>query len=463
MKSRILTQITETAVFHWLLTQRVKVLSWGSLALLVVSTAVGVRAQGPRPARYTVTDLGTLPDGNFSQATLNNNTGVITGVSTAADGSQHAVLWVGGQIFDISSPGLGGPNSYSLGVTPGGLAAGVAESSTNDPNNENFCLYFTGLNCLPFSWEHGVMTPLQLLGGNNGQAGPVNIRGQIVGMAETGTVDSDCPGVPAVNGTGPQVLDFEAVVWDSPASAPRPLKLLDGDTVGAALWINDSGRAVGTTGTCKNSYPPPICTGPHAVLWDKDGSVHDLGSLGGTANPAVEGVGNVAFAINDMGQVTGSSALCDNQNGCNQTVHAFLWTKQTSKMQDLGTLPGDIWSAGLAINNTGDVVGASLSATIAEVPAGLGSSRAVLWHNDQPPIDLNTLVPADSPLYLLNAFGINDAGQVVGFGLNLDNFEIHGFLATPVSGKGGPAARGAIKSPVVPENARKLLRLGLHF
>ena len=44
--------------------------------------------------------------------------------------------------------------------------------------------------------------------------------------------------------------------------------------------------------------------------------------------------------------------------------------------------------------------------------------------------DLNTLIQEDSPLYLLVAFGINDAGEIAGFGLTGD-FEVHAFLAIP--------------------------------
>ena len=47
-------------------------------------------AQPPRP-RYTVTDIGTLPGGTFSQATFVNNNGLVTGISTVADGSMNNV------------------------------------------------------------------------------------------------------------------------------------------------------------------------------------------------------------------------------------------------------------------------------------------------------------------------------------------------------------------------------------
>lgn len=422
-----------------------------AFALSFSLLALGAEQAAPQAASYTVTDLGTLAGGNFSQATMNNNTGVITGVSTVADGSQHAVLWVAGQPFDMANPGLGGINSYSLGITPAGRAAGVAESSAVDPYNENFCGYFTGLNCLPFTWQTRTgMKALPLLGGNNGQAGPINTLGQIVGIAETGVVDPNCPGTVAANGTGPQVLDFAPVIWDPGASQPRALKLPGNDTVGAGLWINNHGQAVGTTGTCANSYPPPLCAGPHAVFWDSDGSVHNIGNLGGTANPDSIGVGNMAFAINDRGQVTGGSALPGNQ-----TIHAFLWT-QGAGMQDIGTVPGDPWSAGLAINDTGDIVGASIDGNLAT-----GSPRAAIWHNGTP-ADLNALVPADTSLYMLVAFGINNAGQIVGFGVDLNTGEVHGFLATPISGNGGPAARGPMKHVLVSAAARNAVLRRMH-
>ena len=421
-----------------------------AFALSFSLVALAAQPAAPQSASYTVTDLGTLPGGNFSQATMNNNTGVITGTSTVADGSQHATLWVAGQPFDIANPGLGGINSYSLGITPGGRAAGVAESSAADPLNENFCDYFTGLTCLPFTWQVGTgMKALPLLGGNNGEAGPVNVRGQIVGFSETAAVDPNCPGTVAPNGTGPQVLDFVPVIWDPGATQPRVLKLPGNDTVGASLWINNHGQVVGTTGTCANSYPPPFCAGPHAVFWDSDGSVHDLGNLGGTENPAVAGVGNVAFAINDAGQITGISAVTGSQTG-----HAFLWTQATG-MQDLGTLAGDVMSAGLAINDTGDIVGASLDA-----PPPFGNPRAALWHNGQA-VDLNALVTAGTSLYLLTAFGINDSGQIVGFAFDPNSGQLHGFLATPISGM-GPAARGPMNHVLLSPAAKNAVWRQMH-
>jgi hypothetical protein len=45
--------------------------------------------------------------------------------------------------------------------------------------------------------------------------------------------------------------------------------------------------------------------------------------------------------------------------------------------------------------------------------------------------DLNTLIPPGSPLFLKEPIGINDRGQIAGFGL-LSDGEQRGFLLTPV-------------------------------
>jgi hypothetical protein len=45
-------------------------------------------------------------------------------------------------------------------------------------------------------------------------------------------------------------------------------------------------------------------------------------------------------------------------------------------------------------------------------------------------VDLNTLIiPEDSGWYLVCAQGVNDAGEITGFGMI--NGEVHAYLATP--------------------------------
>ncbi len=400
------------------------------LISIAASSLLAALAIAQTPS-YTVTDLG--PSGNpFSQATYLNNNGFVAGLATV-NGAQHAMLWYQGISGDIGITGLGGPNSGAFGVTQWGLAMGQAETSTKDPNNENFCGYGTGLQCLAFLWQNGVTTPLATLGGTNASVGAINNRGELAGVAETATRDPKCTSGVAPGGTGPQVLDYEPVIWGPGKGEIHQLAMPPGDTVGFALWINDNGQAVGMSGTCANTQLPPLAAGAHAVLWE-NGTAIDLGNLGGTSNPALLGVGNAAFSINNQSQVVGTSALPGNT-----THHAFLWNWETG-MQDLGTLPGDINSAGLGINNRGEVVGPSSDAS--------GNTRPWLWKNGVT-TDLNTLVPADSPVHLLVPFSINDLGQIAGFGVD-GGGNVHGFLATPsyLSGAEATNVTSAIVTPL---------------
>jgi probable HAF family extracellular repeat protein len=121
----------------------------------------------------------------------------------------------------------------------------------------------------------------------------------------------------------PQVLDYEAAIWGPKPGHIQELPPLTGDTIGVGFAINDNGQVVGTTsGVCTfPSFAIPL----HAVLW-KNGSASNLGSLGGAMS-------NVALAINNEGQVVGVSDLTGDT-----TAHAFFWEKGV--MTDLGTLPG---------------------------------------------------------------------------------------------------------------------------
>jgi probable HAF family extracellular repeat protein len=388
------------------------------------------------PAKYTITDLGVLPGGKFSQATLVNDNGLIAGLANQPGGDQHSILWQGAHMLDIGKSGLGGPNNAAFGVNSRGTVLVQAESAATDPNQENFCAYGTGLKCLPALWRGGVMTQLPLLGGNNGTVGVINQRGEAAGIAETAIRDPECPTGVSVAGTGPQVLDFQAVIWGPRAGEVHALPPLPGDTVSMALSINENGQAVGASGHCSNTVLPPFAFGPHAVLWERDGSVIDLGTLGGPID-AKAGIGHMALSLNNLAQVVGGSALPDS------SVHGFLWSPD-SGMRDLGTLPGDAGSVGSAINDLGQIVGASVDND--------GNPRGYLWQNGVM-MDFNTLV-GESPMFILFTSGINNHGEIVGFGAT-DAGDVHAFVATPTGETGGgefspmvlsPEVRGLIRS-----------------
>jgi probable HAF family extracellular repeat protein len=405
--------------------------------------------------RFMVTDLGSLRGAPFSMAVGLNDVGTVAGASLLPDESaQHAVLWHRGQIADIGAPGLGGPNSAVYAVNLRGQASGAGEIATVDPNGEDFCGYGTHLICRAFVWKDGEATALPTLGGNNAEAGEINDRGVVAGNAENATVDSTCPS-PKV-----QVLQEKPVVWEN--GAIRELPTPSGDPDGWTFGINDRDQVVGASGVCAtiNEDTGVYILSRHALLWDQ-GRVVQLEGLGGAGKI---GPGNVGLEINKWGQVAGASTLRGDTN-----FHATLWDGRRTP-HDLNVLEGDANSAGLGINDRGEVVGVSFDSN--------GDPRAFLFHDGQMN-DLNSLVPADSPLYLLFAHGINSLGEIAGFGVDSTG-NVHAFLATPCdllnegtrkcndyADDSSAESNSATRKPklVMSENSRKLLqrRLRLHL
>jgi probable HAF family extracellular repeat protein len=229
-------------------------------------------------------------------------------------------------------------------------------------------------------------------------------------------------------------LQFKPVIWRN--GNVQKLPTFAGDPDGQASAINDVGQAVGFSGLCIE----PLAE-HHALLW-QNGTVINLGTLGGTMNDA--------FDINNQAQVVGVSNLPGDT-----TFHAFLW--QNGVMTDLGTLPGDVASLAEGINSKGQVVGGSVDVDF--------NHRAFLWENGVM-TDLNTLIPADSPLFLLEATGgINPRGEIAGVAFQISTGEVHAFLATPSTGEFASesatlTARGETSRAkvVLPENVRKMVR-----
>src|SRR5215471_7710006 len=242
------------------------------LLLIAVASPVRLEAQ---PGPYEVVDLGTL-GGTSGWANGIDNGGLVAGFSTLPlDQNQHAFIWRQGVMTDLGT--LGGPNSITSfsPFNERGEIGGAAETSTPDPNGEDFCFFGehfgTLLTCRPVVWHDGTITALPTLGGNNGAANQVNDRGQVVGTAENDALLPPC-------------LQHEGlalpVLWEHAEVLQLPL--FPGDQAGVALAINDNGRSVGFSISC---------TGAHALTW-QDGTAHDLGGLGGTFS--------IANAINNQ-------------------------------------------------------------------------------------------------------------------------------------------------------------------
>lgn len=364
---------------------------------------------------YRVTDLGVLhSDNNLGCAMSLNDQGwtfIMSG--TLPEGEQDSlagtllngrgVLDIDGDKIDLGT--LGGKNTWmNWGqINDWGQIVGYSETNVPDPNGEDVCGFGTHLTCRPFLWQIFHMTALRTLGGNNGQASGINMRGQIAGFAENGEVDSTCP-----SGTVNNRIDRGAF-WKNgdPNTVPQELPPAGGDPDSIAFGINNLGQAVGYSGTCTLAN--------HAVVWNNavPTKLPDLGVAGNS----------LVWAINDLGQMVGETFSSDGS-----TVYAAFWPTP-QKIVSLGTLPGDVASLASGISPDGKiVVGSTWN-------SNFDWSHAFIYR-DGKMIDLNTLLPASSNLYATMGNKINARGQISGMATVLagpDAGNIHAFLATPVN------------------------------
>jgi probable HAF family extracellular repeat protein len=370
-----------------------------TIVLACFSNAVG-------QAKYKVQDLGVQHPDNLGMAMGLNNYGWTENMEQLLDHFTLSTLYppVQGTVrisigdLNLELGTLGGTNSSINwnGINDPGEAVGMSETSVSDPNGEDVCGFGTHLICSPFLWQNGTMYALPTVGGINGQASAINNSGQVAGYAESGIADPTCP-----QGTENFMVDLP-VMWDKGIAMPLPT--INGDPDGVAFGINNRGQAVGYSGTCTAAN--------YAVVWE-NGTATQLPDLG---DP-----GAIAFAINSHNQVVGQAVNSDG------TPLAALWQNNTVKALG-GLLPGDVSSFATSINDRGQAVGSSFDSK--------GNwSRGLLWQNGMM-IDLNTVFPASSNLYVVSASNINESGQIAGMAVDMSLLYagtiVHAFLATPV-------------------------------
>jgi len=385
-------------------------------------------------ASYKVTDLGTNnSNDNFSMAMGLNNHGWAENMdgfvnppennlfTTVARG--RAVINVDGLNIDLGTLGKPDGNSWINwgGINERGEAVGMSETAVPDPDGEDVCGFGTKLTCSPFLWRNGHMSALPTVGGNNGQASAINNRGQVAGYAETSVVDSGCPPYKTTLG----------VLWNK--GKAQPLPTVGSDPDGIAFGINNRGQAVGYSGTCTTAL--------HAVMWE-NGTAVVLPDLGFPRS-------NIAFAINNRGQIAGKVRTADGT-----TYVAALW-QPDGTLTNLGILPGDFAAFATGINNRGQVVGNNFDSSF-------NWSHGFIWQNGVM-TDLNTLIPADSNLFIISASNINDHGQISGMATVVSGphmGDIHAYLATPVDEDLGKSVADVVRTHpkiTLPANAGKQL------
>jgi probable HAF family extracellular repeat protein len=283
-------------------------------------------------------------------------------------------------------------------------------------------------NARGYLWQQGVATELEELPGGNGTyANAISDRGTIAGFAsnmaglrraiawrehdaivDLGTLGGDRSEARGINGAGTIIgnsrnaaNERRAFQWTA-ADGMVELPISLGGTAASANAINAAGQVAGSATTAEGRS--------HAVVFDPHTSMSlDLGTLGGAES--------FANGINASGAVVGLAETADD-------FRPFYWSSATGMVDvftggDLGTPFG----AAYDINAQGVVVG------YGEINDDF-DSHAFAWSLTDGLIDLNARLQDGEGWTLFGASGINDAGQIVGWGAL--NGVPTGFVLTPV-------------------------------
>lgn len=344
-------------------TLRSCLLLWLAFATFITSEACSQSI----PAQYTMTVIGVLGGDAKGQSYGYGVSpdGQVTGNATTATGSKRAFRYKDGVMTDLGALGTdnridGLWNSVGRSINVKGQVAGYA-GSHNNSSIEHAVLY---------SDDYGYLRDLGSLGNFQSFGSGINANGVV-----TGYTSYDIP--PYHYGL------VRAFVYRN--GTMTQIGAIYGNGLSYGYAINDSDQI---TGTSQIAWGPSGNIPLHAFLYS-NGKMIDLGTLGGSKS--------VGYAINAGGQITGQSLIAGDG-----TQHAFLYSG--GAMTDLGTL-GGAFSEGRGINSSGNVVGVATDAA--------GVVRPFLYRNGVM-TNLNDLLPAGTGWNLIEANGINDAGQIVG-------------------------------------------------
>lgn len=313
---------------------------------------------------YNVIDLGTFGGSAFANALGINQAGDVVGGANFPDNKKFHPYRFSGN----------GPKE-DLGTAGGEIAGANDINEAGEITGTTFLVPGQDEPYLPFRYTtNGVMQVItNTLGGLNGEAAAINEGGRIVGAAEVAAGK------------------FETVAFYADANNVMRSLGTFGGPESRSENINDAGYIVGSAQLANGERRAfrHLGTGPLNPTND------NLGTLGGNRSQA--------HAINAAGKVTGTARVAGNASS-----PAFLWEKNKG-MISLGTLGSGTLAYGFAIDTNDVVVGWSLTKG-----GDFDSAEAFVWDRVNGMRNLNDLVPRRLGLRLTGAYGINDAGWIVG-------------------------------------------------
>ncbi len=347
-----------------LTTQRAsQILFIGLITVCCAATLAPVHAQRPEATKARLQyQVSNLPDfgGTSSGGNSINDQSWVAGYSRLPDRNRHATLWRNSSLSDLGT--LGGPNSsvtWNVKNTQG-IIVGISQAA--DP--------------------------------------------QLLGESWSSAFFYSTP-----NNVGYINLGF---VWEQSLGQMRGLPNFTGGNNGFATGANNLGQVVGWA---ENGVHDPTCCCTQVLqfrpaVWTlgPPDQIQDLPLIPGDTSGA-------ATAINDDGQIVGISGICDQAVGRHTAKHAVLW--ENGRVTNLGNLGAQWWNTPTAINQHGDVVG------FAGDPAFVGGDilHAFIWTKDNGIKALKPLRGRVPEHVDSEAYGIDEAGQVVGVSCDADQVD----------------------------------------
>jgi len=327
--------------------------------------------------------------GSDSVARDINDLGQVVGYSTlAGDTAIEATIWNSGTASGLGLA-TGADHSYANAINNNGQVAGYSEfgATPGDIFNSRSATFWGG-------------------------SGAVDI-GASMSFIHSIAYDINDAGVVALEGGRPG--DTGGYAWNEMfggmAAGADPLYDLSGN-----YGINNNNDMVG--------YAAAGFDGTQAIHTTFNGGGWNLGlEIGPQAV-----IDNArANAISDNGLIVGDAG-----DGGEHFLEAAIFTLDRSDpVEWLGKLDGFDASTANNVNESGLIVGSS---TIF-LPTGGQETRAVAWANNQI-FDLNDLIGDNSDWSLLvDATGVNESGDIVGYGILNDGsvrgFVVEGFVPAP--------------------------------
>lgn len=360
-----------------------------TIAISCAAAALFPASRASAAVEYTILDLGTL-GGSTSYGTGINDAGQVAGYADKKfNQGSDAFRTAPNAVINSTTSDLGTLGSGQVSLARAINASGqVVGQSFIDSDDTTYHAYrTTGAGVINAAGDLGT------LGGNNSDAYGINASGQVVGESEV-TVGSFA------------VHAFRTAA-NSPIQRSDDLGTLGGSQAGAD-GINASGQTVGFSYLADNTTFHAFRTAATGKISD---SGTDLGTLGGD--------NSFAYAINDSGQVVGWA-----ETAGNVTQDAFRTSADgaVTAASDLSTLGGTT-SEALAINAIGQTVGYSLTNENRSQDAFFVDVTGAMQ-------DLNSLIAPGSGWQLTEADGINNSGQITGYGTI--NGLPNAFLLTPI-------------------------------